>query len=109
MPRPNWVEWEGQTPAPLDVGVPAVVLTVLGHPDGVEALRASLVQELAQSGVADTMGIAYGMASAAVLSYGWYGYIEDDSDPVWCLGSGLTIDEETVDRALPCVYALITA
>lgn len=107
MSRPSWVEWEGKTPRPLEIGPEVVVLTVLGHPDSIEELRATLVTELAQSGIAESTGVAYAMSNRTVLTFGWYGFIDEDTEPVWCDGAGMTVHEDWVDRALPCVYAVL--
>lgn len=106
--RVPWMEWEGRTSPGLQIAPEVVVLYMLGHPDGVEPLRASLVPELAQSGIADSVGVAWAMSERAIFIYGWYGYIEDGPEASWCDGHGLTADEDMVERAIPCVYAVIT-
>jgi hypothetical protein len=104
--RPSWVEWEGKS-LPFEGDAEHLVLAVIGHPDSLEELRESLVVELSQLGVADGYGHAHRMADAAVLTWGWQGYVEADPTPVYCLQDGSTLDDEQVDRTLPCVYAYV--
>jgi hypothetical protein len=63
-----------------------------------EIVRRALASNLQRDGVADSLGDGFRLLEAAVVGYGWAGYIDSDTEISACNEIGETISGDIVDE-----------
>ena len=96
-----WREWDG------DLG-PGQDHDLVFVRDGIlVGDRGLLAEALRADGIASGLGWGYRLAEEARFVPGFYGYVEDGRLPVACNATGETDEGDEVNRALPCVFAIV--